>query len=831
MIKHLFLIFTLIISSTQLHAQLGILENNYVNKLKENEEVSLIVKGDIERIQQVCDDLKANLKYAYKNLAAVSIQKNKLEDFYAKMGDSKIEIPMGKGQLLMDTALIHNNITQIHSGITPLSQAYTGKNVIIGILDSGIYFEHDDFKNANGTTRIKYIWDQNINNPTNPPAPYNYGNEWSWIDIDNGSCNHVEPTSQNGHGTTVAGTAASNGLANGSHKGVAPESDIIAVAVDYYGNDFLSNTLDAIDYVFKKADALGKACVINTSIGTYSGSHDGLDFTTQLIDALLDERPGRVLVSSAGNGNNINNVTNNFNPAHLSYTLSADTNFTWFKVIPSANQVYFDLWADTSDFNNAFFSIGTDSANNFSSIGATDFYSIADFNGNLQQGVLLNDFIFDINSNNQGTLEMFLEESEGRYHLEVLITPLNTQNLWRFSTTGSGTFDIWSSQTFHGTSNMVYDNLPPNFVLPEIDFYKLPDNKKSIVSGWNCSDKVISVGNFSNRATLYDADSIFRTTGLTPGEIYKTSSEGPTRDNRLKPDISATGNVTFATGNLTIINIALNAPSANRSKISPDRLHYSNGGTSIAAPIVAGAAALYLEQNPNAWWYEVKEAITQTALKDNFTGPTENTQYGFGKLNGFAMMQFNAVLGCVDDTMFNYNPNANVDDGSCTPVVLGCTDSTSFNFNPNANTDDGSCIAKVFGCTDTTAFNYNSTANTNDGSCIPFILGCTDSLASNFNPNANTNDGSCVTVGLKDVLKKTFSITPNPASNYVTIKSNITIKDDYSISIMNILGKEIYQNKLFVEQQIDLRNYSKGIYLVNIKQAGSIINSQKLIIK
>ena len=50
------------------------------------------------------------------------------------------------------------------------------------------------------------------------------------------------------------------------------------------------------------------------------------------------------------------------------------------------------------------------------------------------------------------------------------------------------------------------------------------------------------------------------------------------------------------------------------------------------------------------------------------------------------------VYGCTDSTMFNYNPNACMDDGSCIPIVLGCTDDTMFNYNSNANTDDGSCI-------------------------------------------------------------------------------------------------------------------------------------------
>ncbi len=60
------------------------------------------------------------------------------------------------------------------------------------------------------------------------------------------------------------------------------------------------------------------------------------------------------------------------------------------------------------------------------------------------------------------------------------------------------------------------------------------------------------------------------------------------------------------------------------------------------------------------------------------------------------------VPGCMDATAFNYDPNANVDDGSCVAIVLGCTDDTLNN--------DGSYAAS----------NYNALANTNDGSCNPY---------------------------------------------------------------------------------------------------------------
>ena len=100
------------------------------------------------------------------------------------------------------------------------------------------------------------------------------------------------------------------------------------------------------------------------------------------------------------------------------------------------------------------------------------------------------------------------------------------------------------------------------------------------------------------------------------------------------------------------------------------------------------------------------------------------------------------ILGCTDSTMFNYNPNANLDDSSCVPVIYGCTDINSLNFNSLANTDDGSCIPVLYGCTDFLAVNFNPGANTDDGSCL--YLGCTDILAINYDSQASIDDSSCI---------------------------------------------------------------------------------------
>jgi hypothetical protein len=121
------------------------------------------------------------------------------------------------------------------------------------------------------------------------------------------------------------------------------------------------------------------------------------------------------------------------------------------------------------------------------------------------------------------------------------------------------------------------------------------------------------------------------------------------------------------------------------------------------------------------------------------------------------------LLGCMNPNSLNYNSEANTNDGTCMPFIWGCTDSLAFNFNANANSDDGSCYEVIEGCMNPLAFNYNSIANSNDGSCTPFIYGCTNEASLNYNPLANSEDGSCIEVvlGCMNLLASNY----NPLAN------------------------------------------------------------------
>ena len=174
-------------------------------------------------------------------------------------------------------------------------------------------------------------------------------------------------------------------------------------------------------------------------------------------------------------------------------------------------------------------------------------------------------------------------------------------------------------------------------------------------------------------------------------------------------------------------------------------------------------------------------------IKENTLVSDEHIEYFNANVDYGGCIPY--IYGCMDPTMFNYDPLANTDNGTCVPYIYGCTnpialnycdtcntddfscvlpiygctDSTMFNYNPLANVDNNSCIPFIYGCTDPAAFNYNPSANTEDFSCIPFIYGCMDSLALNYDSLANTDNGSCITVvvGCMDSAAYNYEPTAN----------------------------------------------------------------------
>lgn len=98
------------------------------------------------------------------------------------------------------------------------------------------------------------------------------------------------------------------------------------------------------------------------------------------------------------------------------------------------------------------------------------------------------------------------------------------------------------------------------------------------------------------------------------------------------------------------------------------------------------------------------------------------------------------VAGCMSASSPNYNPNANVDSGTCATAISGCMLATSSNYDVNATLDDG-CVPRYPGCIDPAAINYAKYYNTDDGSCVLRTPGCKNKNAINYDASANMHFG------------------------------------------------------------------------------------------
>ncbi len=590
--------------------------------------VDLFLGGDAADVARTVLIHGGTVKMAVDGWVQASMPAEQVKDLDRDPAVKTIVFDLSKGRTLADSMRVKAHVNEVHEGLPPLPTAYQGEGVIMGIIDTGLDFHHPDFLDSLGRTRVIRYWDQNY--PFDQwltPNGFGYGQAWDSTAINAGDCPAVDPFNQYGHGTTVGGTAAANNNGNGHCAGVAPKADLIIVANDLHHPNWTSSIVDAVRYIIDQAATLNRPVAINLSLGDYYGSHDGLDPAALMIDQMLMAQPGRVLVCAAGNSGGL--------PAyHLRTIVTADTSFTWFAHNPNSilnmGAVYFDLWADTADFNQVQYSVGADKTNGgYSFRGRIPFRTIQ---GTLGQIVM--DTLWSVDGNKLGRVFTQAQLRDGQYHLEVYIPQPDSvdQLYYRFLTTGSGSFDAWSSDVF-GTSKII-TAIPDSADFPAIVHYVAPDKKQSIVDSWACSPQVLTVGNYNNQQQYTDVSGVARDLGGISGAISGSSSHGPSRTGVVKPDVAAPGDVIFSAGPLNILQIYL----TNGPDKLIDSLHMRNGGTSIASPVVAGVAALLLEKCPRASNSMVRDAINGSAFADDFTGVLPNEQFGHGKVNAFAAL-------------------------------------------------------------------------------------------------------------------------------------------------------------------------------------------------
>ncbi len=255
----------------------------------------VVVKYSGKNIKKIAKELNANIEILSGKFAILTIEEEKI---YLLSQYNEVEYIEKPRRLIssINTRRKYNlDGLQTHS-----IEELKGEGVIIGIIDSGIDYNHPNFINEDGTTRIISIWDQSVAEGE-PPRAFKKGTEWTRKDINqalknlekNKGLSVVHHVDALGHGTCIAEIAAGNGRANGGkYLGLAPEAELIIVKLGSREGKAFSKTTDfmrAMRYLVDKAKKLNRPIVINGNYEINEGARDGNSLFENFMDEILDE--------------------------------------------------------------------------------------------------------------------------------------------------------------------------------------------------------------------------------------------------------------------------------------------------------------------------------------------------------------------------------------------------------------------------------------------------------------------------------------------------------------------------------------------------------------
>jgi len=553
----------------------------------------------------------------------------------------------------------------------PTFSGDTGQGTIVGIVDTGIDLTNPDFRTNSGT-RIVDLWDQAAcpdpsgnTCPVQPPNSqgFDYGAECSQGAINASACGPFwfggfdceipvgvpggTPESDaerdcDGHGTHVAGIAASDGRAApwGTYIGVAPQADLVVVKND--GN--LADVIDGVDYIFKVAAARGEPASVNISLGTNQGPHDGSDVFETMLDALTG--PGK-LVSVAGGNEATNDPTFHY---HASGAI-ADGQVRTDGLAVQAMPVFLDLWYPGADSLSA--AISETGLPGQTPWVSPDTSGVSGEDGTCIQGVPGQDAFQDPEGNTLEVLSCTHMPSNGMNEIQVaMFNPNNGAAEGLLAPNGDpcgqaspcvNTFHI----LFRGNSSSTTPYNAWTVDQGDYFFYLGDGNDRSTLDEPGSAHDVITVGSYVTRNS-WPSESGTERDSSTVGHISDFSGEGPTLDGRTGIDIVAPGEeIGSSLSAAASVDLTAGCPAGTTQGCeSPDGNHLFLQGTSMAAPHVAGAMALLLEQQPTIDVTQAKSLLAQSANQTPLTSGGAATTWGAGKLEvGPGVLSISAATG------------------------------------------------------------------------------------------------------------------------------------------------------------------------------------------
>ena len=511
-----------------------------------------------------------------------------------------------RASLHFDTARKMTGINDLHQRTTPDGTPYKGEGVVIGIVDIGLEYAHPAFLNADGSLRIKRVWNQNRDGKA--PQGYSYGAEYT-TEAELRAA--VYDTAEQYHASHVLNIAA--GSESSLYYGGAPQAELVFVSTDMED----THLTDAVKYIFDYADTQGKPCVINLSLGDHVGPHDG----TSLIDRLLDSYagPGHILVGSAGNEGTYN--------MHVS-KLFAEGDTCLRTLLGYASSTadktsYIDIWGnDDADLR---VRVAVVDVFKGKIIAESKTFTCDDPLGyaifNSETGA---DCLFTI------TPMRFSENGRPEIFIESEVTTLSDARKLAIIIEGNP-----------GDEVHAWNVLGNNFVSGSLRGFTDGDNSCTVGEVGGTARNIISVGSYNSRSSYHpwwaDPGMVVDYSSLIDMPIGKTSSFsslGPTADGRIKPDVMAPGMLVISAVSKHWCNFEASITADRVQNDAGEYFYYDiDAGTSMSSPCVAGIVATWLQARPQMTPDEVREVIRVTAKHDINTPRQPNNTTGYGKIN------------------------------------------------------------------------------------------------------------------------------------------------------------------------------------------------------
>lgn len=553
----------------------------------------------------VLDELRTKgvmLEFTCGDVTTASIPVSIIDDVLATKGLTSIQFERTV-QKKNDKARQYTNVNNIHSG-TGLDSPYKGKGVIYGTVDNGIDFNHAAFKDAKGNSRIlmaylpdaKTPMEGGVSNYTiqttadgktyrNVPLPgYIYSTEYV-KNITTG-----EPKEM--HGTHTAGTGAGSTYGSSTYYGMAPEASLILSDLEILSD---KNILNGVALAVHEATQRQMPVVVNLSLGGTAGSHDGTDSFNKALNSLCGE--GKIIVSAIGNDAGIDMCLQKEENAIISSCITATDN--WNELDGSI-----DMWGKDGKPYTLKISLLNSTNGTVTTIYDSNTASTIELNNTTHEGILSG----KINVSNVDPSNT----SNGNRNIIIVIDELKMSNDYKLAIelSGESYVNVWG---YEGDIN---------FAAPDGFSGYTAGNDRATYSSMVCYDNAISVGamNSSNSFTWAgDGKSYKKYESTELGEMSPFSSYGTDPDGRVHPTVVAPGRyVSSAFSSYCSKSKLTNDHSDNITeydekdgRIQPYGIF---SGTSMAAPVVAGIIALWLEQNPHLTPTDVKNIIAMTAV-------------------------------------------------------------------------------------------------------------------------------------------------------------------------------------------------------------------------